>query len=119
MLGQARQLKALAEAARRTDVRAVAERLQTAHSATVEWISTVLAEEALGGPAALRATPYPARNWRRYQDHLVAGARRARKREPHTGCLRASVVARFGPALDNRRHGAGRSVACQKFVDHF
>jgi hypothetical protein len=33
--------------------------------------------------------------------------------------LRPSVVARFGPALDNRRHGAGRSVACQQFVDHF
>lgn len=27
------------------------------HTAIVEWISTVLAEEALGGPAALRATP--------------------------------------------------------------
>jgi hypothetical protein len=56
VLGRARYLKALTEAARRTDVRAVAERLQTAHSATVEWISTVLAEEALGGLAALRAT---------------------------------------------------------------
>jgi hypothetical protein len=56
VLGRARYLKALAKAARRTDVRAVAERLHPAHSATVEWISTVLAEEALGGPAALRAT---------------------------------------------------------------
>lgn len=57
LLGRARYVKALAEAARRTDVQALAARLETAHSATVEWISTVLAEEALGGPAALRATP--------------------------------------------------------------
>jgi len=42
VLGRARYLKALAKAARRTDVRAMAERLQTAHSATVEWISTTL-----------------------------------------------------------------------------
>jgi hypothetical protein len=58
LLGRARYLKALAEAARRTDVHALAERLATAHAETVEWISTVLAEEALGGPAALRATPF-------------------------------------------------------------
>ncbi|HEY2205435.1 MAG TPA: ferritin-like domain-containing protein [Pseudonocardia sp.] len=57
LLGRARYLKALAETARRSDVRALAERLEKAHSATVEWISTVLAEDALGGPAALRATP--------------------------------------------------------------
>jgi hypothetical protein len=107
VLGRARYLKALAEAARRTDVRAVAERLQTAHSATVEWISTVLAEEALGGPAALRRT------------HGGSWARSPRaNREDYTE-LKQQDVTRFGPALDNRRHGAGRSVASQKFVDHF
>jgi hypothetical protein len=57
LLGRARYLKALADAADRPAVRALAEKLADAHSATVEWISTVLAEEALGGPAALRATP--------------------------------------------------------------
>jgi hypothetical protein len=57
LLGRSRYLKALGQNAQRSDVRELAERLETAHSATVEWISTVLAEEALGGPAALRATP--------------------------------------------------------------
>jgi bacterioferritin (cytochrome b1) len=57
LLARARYLKALAQAADDAAVRSLAEQLETAHSATVEWISTVLAEEALGGPAALRATP--------------------------------------------------------------
>jgi hypothetical protein len=57
LLGRARYLKALADGAGNQDVRALAERLETAHSATVDWITTVLAEEAVGGPAALRATP--------------------------------------------------------------
>jgi hypothetical protein len=47
----------LAETAEQPKARALAERLITAHSATVEWLTVVLAEEALGGPAALRATP--------------------------------------------------------------
>jgi hypothetical protein len=57
LLGRARYLKTLAEADAKPAVRALAEQLETAHSATVEWISTVLDEEALGGPSALRATP--------------------------------------------------------------
>ena len=57
LLGRARYLTALAEGANNTAVKRLAEQLVTAHSETVEWISTVLAEEALGGPAALRATP--------------------------------------------------------------
>lgn len=57
LLGRARYVKTLAEAADKPAVRALAEQLETAHSATVEWISTVLDEEALGGPSALRATP--------------------------------------------------------------
>jgi hypothetical protein len=57
LLGRAQYLKVLAEAAGKPSVRVLAEQLESAHSATVDWISTVLAEEALGGPAALRATP--------------------------------------------------------------
>jgi bacterioferritin (cytochrome b1) len=57
LLARARYLKSLAVAANNSSVKSLAEQLQTAHLATVEWISTVLAEEALGGPAALRATP--------------------------------------------------------------
>jgi hypothetical protein len=57
LLDRATYLKVLAETAEQPKARALAERLITAHSATVEWLTVVLAEEALGGPAALRATP--------------------------------------------------------------
>jgi hypothetical protein len=57
LLDRAIYLKVLAETAEQTAVRNLAERLVTAHRATVEWLTVVLAEEALGGPAALRATP--------------------------------------------------------------
>jgi hypothetical protein len=56
--GRARYLKVLGEAAGRASTKNLAERLESAHTETVEWIGTVLAEEALGGPAALRATPF-------------------------------------------------------------
>lgn len=57
LLDRARYLKALAETAENTSVQQLADRLITAHAETVEWLSVVLAEEALGGPATLRATP--------------------------------------------------------------
>ena len=60
LLDRARYVKALAVAAHNSDVQALADRLITAHSATVTWLTTVLAEDALGGPAALRRTPLQA-----------------------------------------------------------
>jgi hypothetical protein len=60
LLDRARYIKALAVAAKRKDIESLAERLITAHSATVDWLTTVLAEDALGGPAALRRTPIQA-----------------------------------------------------------
>jgi hypothetical protein len=57
LLDRARYIKALAVAAKRPDIENLANRLITAHSATVDWLTTVLAEDALGGPAALRRTP--------------------------------------------------------------
>lgn len=57
LFDRARYLKVLATRAENGKVRRLAERLETAHAATIEWLSTVLAEEALGGPTALRATP--------------------------------------------------------------
>lgn len=57
LLDRARYTKALAVAAKRQDIENLADRLITAHSATVDWLTTVLAEDALGGPAALRRTP--------------------------------------------------------------
>lgn len=60
LLDRARYLKVLATTAELGSVRRLAERLEAAHTATVEWLTIVLAEEALGGPAALRATPFQA-----------------------------------------------------------
>jgi len=57
LLDRAVYLKVLAEKAELPKVRQLAERLITAHEATVEWLTVVLAEEALGGPAALQPTP--------------------------------------------------------------
>ena len=57
LLDRATYLKVLAEKAELPKVRQLAERLVTAHEATVEWLTVVLAEEALGGPAALQPTP--------------------------------------------------------------
>ncbi|MGY1755028.1 ferritin-like domain-containing protein [Blastococcus sp. SYSU D01042] len=57
LLDRATYLKVLAEAAGKTSVQRLAEKLVEAHRATVEWLTVVLAEEALGGPAALVATP--------------------------------------------------------------
>jgi hypothetical protein len=58
LLDRATYLKVLAETAKQPKVQQLAERLITAHKATVEWLTVVLAEEALGGPAALRATAF-------------------------------------------------------------
>ncbi|AFT99632.1 hypothetical protein [Nocardia brasiliensis] len=60
LLDRARYLKALATTAEHAGIVALADRLIAAHSATVDWLTTVLAEDALGGPAALRRTPFQA-----------------------------------------------------------
>lgn len=60
LLGRSKYIKALATAAQEPAAVALADRLIRAHSATVEWLETVLAEDALGGPAALRRTPLQA-----------------------------------------------------------
>ena len=57
LLDRATYLKVLADQAGETKTRQLAEKLVGAHTATVEWLTVVLAEEALGGPAALVATP--------------------------------------------------------------
>jgi hypothetical protein len=57
LLDRATYVKVLATKAELPRVEHLAERLITAHRATVEWLTVVLAEEALGGPAALMPTP--------------------------------------------------------------
>lgn len=54
---RARYVKVLAERAKRPGIAKLAGELVDAHGATVDWLSTVLAEAALGGPAALQPTP--------------------------------------------------------------
>jgi hypothetical protein len=57
LLDRARYLRVLADRAQLPAVEKLADDLVAAHTATVEWLTTVLAEEALGGPAALIPTP--------------------------------------------------------------
>ena len=57
LLDRATYVKVLAETAGDTKTERLAEKLIEAHKATVEWLTVVLAEEALGGPAALVPTP--------------------------------------------------------------
>jgi hypothetical protein len=54
---RARYVRVLAERAGLPEVQDLADDLIDAHSATVDWLTTVLAEEALGGPSALVPTP--------------------------------------------------------------
>jgi hypothetical protein len=57
LLDRARYLEALAETADHADTRNLARRLQAAHQETVDWITSVLVEEASGEPTAVRPTP--------------------------------------------------------------
>jgi hypothetical protein len=58
LLDRARYLRVLADGSQDEPLRQLADDLVVAHTATVDWLTTVLAEEALGGPAALRPTPF-------------------------------------------------------------
>jgi hypothetical protein len=57
LLDRATYVKVLADQAGLPAVRQLAEKLIEAHRATVEWLTVVLAEEAMGGPVALVPTP--------------------------------------------------------------
>jgi bacterioferritin (cytochrome b1) len=57
LLDRARYLEALADTADHTDTRNLARRLQAAHQETIDWITSVLVEEAAGEPTKVRPTP--------------------------------------------------------------
>jgi hypothetical protein len=57
LLDRARYLEALADTADHADTRNLARRLQAAHQQTLEWITSVLVEEASGEPTRVRPTP--------------------------------------------------------------
>lgn len=111
LLGRARYLKSLGEAAGNQSVRELAEHLEAAHTETVEWINTVLAQEALGGPAALRATPFqraaggitkivslPLRVAREGVNRTVSGAQEAEQRVRESFGDTTDRMSRFGGA---------------------
>ena len=50
-------VRTLAKRAERASTEKLADDLVTAHEATIDWLTTVLAEEAMGGVAALEPTP--------------------------------------------------------------
>lgn len=56
LLDRARYLKTLAETSGEESVKRLAERLITAHTSTVEWITEMLKREASGEPAVLQAS---------------------------------------------------------------
>ena len=92
LLDRATYLKVLAETAEQPKVKPLAERLITAHEATVEWLTVVLAEEALGGPAALRGHPVP------------EGRRRRRPRGQRCRCA-SSPTRSTRPSTPSRQAG--------------
>ena len=57
LLDRANYLEALADTADHADTRNLARRLQGARQETVDWITSVLAEEASGKPTKVRPTP--------------------------------------------------------------
>ena len=57
LLDRAGYLEALADTADHADTRNLARRLQAAHQETIEWITSVLVEEAAGKPTKVRPTP--------------------------------------------------------------
>ncbi len=57
LLDRARYLEALADTADHADTRNLARRLQSAHQETIDWINSVLVEEASGEPTKVRPTP--------------------------------------------------------------
>jgi bacterioferritin (cytochrome b1) len=57
LLDRARYLEALADTADHADTRNLARRLQAAHQETIDWITSVLVEEASGKPTKVRPTP--------------------------------------------------------------
>ena len=57
LLDRARYLEALADTAEHADIRNLARRLQAAHQETVDWMTSVLIEQASGQLTKVQPTP--------------------------------------------------------------
>lgn len=110
LLDRARYAKALAVAADRKDIQELADRLITAHAATVDWLTTVLAEDALGGPAALRRTPLQAAAGTAVKLFNLPAAWSARGLDRAVDAVRAT-----GPAVNDliKRGGNASEIAAK------
>lgn len=141
LLDRARFARALAEAASETEVLPVLERLETAHTATVDWLHVRLTEIAVGGPVALRPTPVqaaletaqavaglPAMQANRFVNRSVAAAKRLRGRtveSTKTTIIRGSELASAGAsvvtagrdAVLNRSETVAREQGAEKLAD--
>src|SRR3954471_12915084 len=104
LLDRARYAKALAVAAKRQEIVDLADRLITAHAATVDWLTTVLAEDALGGPAALRRTPLQATAGTAIQLFNLPMSWSAQSVDRAVEALRST-----GPAVEELRRRAQRA----------
>ena len=126
LLDRATYLKVLADQAGQTKVRQLAEKLITAHEATVEWLTVVLAEEAMGGPVALVPTPVqkvaggvartvnaPVRFWANTVNNAVDTVKQARE---ETGDRISAVTERASALSDAVREtlAAGRGASLRR-----
>lgn len=121
LLERARYLEALADADGHTDTRLLAQRLQAAHQETVEWINSVLAQEASGEPTAVRPTPvqmaigrltrvasYPARWAAARIDDAAEALARARS---HVETVSEATVDSFTAGRDAGLDKAGQNAS--------
>jgi len=112
LLDRARYAKALAVAAERKNIVELADRLIAAHAATVDWLTTVLAEDALGGPAALRRTPLQAAAGTAVKLFNLPAAWSARGLDRAVDAVRST-----GPAVNDliKRGGNASEIAAKAF----
>ena len=108
LLDRARYVKALATSEGEPEIVALAERLIDAHEATVAWLTTVLAEEAIGGPVALRRGPLQAASGTALRVAGIPATLTARGAERVVDVLR-SAPSRFGGFVD-RTQETGEAV---------
>ena len=73
LLDRARYLEALADTADLADTRNLARRLQAAHEETIEWITSVLVEEAAGKPTKVTVDPGAEGSGTAHQRGHIAG----------------------------------------------
>lgn len=110
LLDRSIYVKALATAESEPDVVALAERLITAHKATVDWLTIVLAEEAIGGPVALRRGPLQAASGAALRVAGIPATLTARGVDRAVDVLR-SAPARLGGFVDKTEEAGEAAVA--------